>query len=60
MFYSREALINEDFCLLARRSRFLRRDIYLYISSLEKREQRRQGTKRPLITASLPNLAYFA
>jgi hypothetical protein len=50
LYKAGHALINEDFCSLARRERFLRRDIYSYISSLKKREQRRQGAKRPLIT----------
>jgi hypothetical protein len=42
-------MINEDFCSLARRERFLWRRNIKNISSLKKREQRRQGTKRPLI-----------
>jgi len=41
----KETLINEDFCSLARRERFLSGEIYEYISSLKKREQRRQGQK---------------
>jgi len=49
----KDALINENFCFLARRERFLSGEIYEHISSIKKREQGRQGAKRPLISASL-------
>jgi len=48
-----EMLINGDFCSLARPDAFFRPEDIEKISRLKKREQRRQGTKRPLTSVSL-------